>query len=285
LIFFSQFDPSVLAPYPWVFKLQTLSTTINGLILKIGRLKTNLWRGPITQFRVSLGMPPGGNPFFEGQHSPQRVLALFSPLMGAPQPDWPPQSLVTGFAFYDRADHRQGLDLKLARFLESGPPPLVFTLGSSAVHVGRLFYRESLAAIRRLGCRAVLLVGENAIEEPLPPGTVAFPYAPYSQLLPRAALTVHQGGIGTCAQALAAGRPMLLVPFAFDQPDNAARLQRLGVARVIPRQRYSGARAAAEIERLLSDPTYAANATLVARRLAEENGVRAACDAIENHPL
>jgi len=142
-----------------------------------------------------------------------------------------------------------------------------------------------IAAAQRLGCRAVLLVGGNSFHEPLPPGIVAFSYAPFSKIFPRAAVIVHQGGIGTCAQALAAGRPMLVVPFAFDQPDNAARLQRLGVARAIPRKHYTAQRAYSELQSLLSDPAYAARAVEVAHKIAEENGVRVACDAIENHPL
>jgi UDP:flavonoid glycosyltransferase YjiC (YdhE family) len=147
------------------------------------------------------------------------------------------------------------------------------------------FYHASLTAIRRLGCRAVFLVGENSFPEALPPGTAAFPYAPFSQIFPRAAAIVHSAGIGTCAQALAAGRPMLVVPFAFDQPDNAARLQRLGVARTIRRRNYTARRACAELEHLLRDPAYLANANAAAQRIAAENGARAASDAIENHPL
>jgi rhamnosyltransferase subunit B len=161
----------------------------------------------------------------------------------------------------------------------------VFTLGSSAVQQAGNFYHESIAAIQRLGCRAVLLVGSNFYQEPLPPGMVAFPYAPFSKILPRAEVIVHQGGMGTCAQALAAGRPMLVVPFAFDQPDNAARLQRLGLARMIPRKHYTAQRAYSELKLLLTDPAYATSASEVGHKIAEENGVRSACDAIENHPL
>jgi len=112
---------------------------------------------------------------------------------------------------------------------------------------------------------------------------MALPYAPFSKIFPRAAAIVHQGGIGTCAQALASGRPMLVVPFAFDQPDNAARLQRLGVARAIPRKHYTARRTSSDLEHLLTDPAYAARAAAAARRIAGENGVRTACDAIENH--
>jgi rhamnosyltransferase subunit B len=283
LSFFSRFDPSVIATYPYLIKLRTFGPSLYDTVLKLGRLQTQFWRTPLARFRASVGLPLGRDPLFEGQHSPQRVLAMFSPLMAAPQPDWPPNSLATGFPFYDRAEHRQEIDPDLERFLDAGPPPVVFTLGSSAVHHPGRFYHESLAAIRSLGCRAVLLIGGNALSESVPTWTVALPYVPFSKIFPRAAVVVHQGGIGTCAQALASGRPMLVVPFAFDQPDNAARLQRIGVARVIPRANYTGRRAHLELDQLLNDTAYAARATAIARKLAEENGVRAASDAIDNH--
>ena len=283
LSFFSRFDPSVIATYPYLIKLRALGPSLYGTVLKLGRLQTHFWRAPLTRFRASVGLAPGRDPLFEGQHSPQRVLAMFSPLMAAPQPDWPPNTLTIGFPFYDQAEHGQEIDPDLERFLDAGPPPVVFTLGSSAVQQPGRFYHESLAAIRSLGCRAVLLVGGNTLSEPLPAGTMAFPYAPFSRIFPRAAVIVHQGGIGTCAQALASGRPMLVVPFAFDQPDNAALLQRMGVARAIARTNYTGRRAHLELEHLLNDTPYAARAAAVARKLAEENGVRAASDAIENH--
>jgi UDP:flavonoid glycosyltransferase YjiC (YdhE family) len=283
LSLFSRFDPSVIPSHPLIIKLRALGPGFYGIVKKLGRFTTRPWLAPITRFRASVGLPPGRDPVFEGQHSPQRVLAMFSSLMGAPQPDWPAHTLATGFPFYDQAEHGQGIEPELERFLDAGPPPVVFTLGSSAVQRAGDFYRESLAAIRRLGCRAVLLVGGNSLPEPLPPGTMALPYAPFSKIFPRAAAIVHQGGIGTCAQALASGRPMLVVPFAFDQPDNAARLQRLGVARAIPRKHYTARRTSSDLEHLLTDPAYAARAAAAARRIAGENGVRTACDAIENH--
>ncbi len=47
-------------------------------------------------------------------------------------------------------------------------------------------------------------------------------------LVPRLAALVHHGGIGTTAQAMRAGVPQLITPFAHDQFDNAARVERLG---------------------------------------------------------
>ena len=282
VIFFSRFDPPVLAPYPFLAKLRPLGPSLNGLIIRLARATTKPWMAPISRFRAELGLTPGHDPVFEGQHSPQRVLALFSRVMAEPQRDWPPQTLITGFAFYDQADHGGGLDPDLERFLDAGPPPVVFTLGSAAVMQAGTFYKESLAAVRHLGCRAILLAGDNSIPEPLPPGTAVFSYAPFSKILPRASVVVHPGGIGTTAQALVAGRPMLVVPYAFDQPDNAARVERLGMARVISRKNYKARRVTAEVDRLLSNTSYGTAALEIGRRIAEEDGVRSACDAIEN---
>jgi UDP:flavonoid glycosyltransferase YjiC (YdhE family) len=270
---FSRYDPPVLAVLPLLARLRDLGPGVNGLILRLGRATTGAWRKPIVEFRASLGLPPGEDPMFEGQHSPYRVLALFSRVMAEPQPDWPPQARVIGFPFYDRAEHGQEMDGALREFLDAGKPPVVFTLGSSAVFDPGSFFEESLGAVKRLGCRAVLLAGPNAISGPLPPGTAVFPYAPYSQILPRASCVVHQGGVGTCGQALAAGRPMLVMPYGFDQPDNAARLARRGVARVLTRKRYTARRAA--------DSTYAERAAEAARQVAEEDAVGAACQAVE----
>jgi UDP:flavonoid glycosyltransferase YjiC (YdhE family) len=279
--FFSKYDPPVMAPMPILAKLRPLGSGVNGVLVWLAHAKTKPWMKSITEFRASLGMPPGRDPIFEGQHSPQCVLAMFSRLMGEPQPDWPPHVHVIGFPFYDQAEHGQELDPELQRFLDAGEPPVVFTLGSSAVLDAGRFYEESLLAAKHMGRRAVLLAGANAIAGPLPAGTAVFAYAPFSKILPRAACVVHQGGIGTCGQALAAGRPMLVMPYAFDQPDNAARLERLGVARVIGRNRYTARRAAAELDRLLTDGNYAERAKELACSVAQEDAVRAACDTVE----
>lgn len=277
--FFSAYDPPVLPPYPALAKLRALGPVINGVIVNVGKFTTRGWLKPVRQLRSELGLPPGKNPLFEGKHSPELVLGLFSPLLAQPQPDWPSQTVVTGFALYDRAQPSQDLPPQLQQFLAAGPPPIVFTLGSSAVMDPGNFYIESAAAAQQLGCRAVLLVGESRLPE-LPSGVAAFDYAPYSQLFPVAAAVVHQGGIGTTAQVLRAGRPMLVMPYSHDQPDNAARIVRLGVGRAISRHDYRRNRVVAELRQLLHS-NYATSATQVGQCIAAEDGVRSACNAIE----
>ena len=106
-------------------------------------------------------------------------------------------------------------------------------------------------------------------------------YAPYSALFPRAELVVHQGGVGTTAQCLRAGRPMLIMPYSHDQPDNARRMRRMGVARVIQRTSYKPWRVARRLRTMLADPEFEARARSVAEEVGREDGVKSACDALE----
>jgi UDP:flavonoid glycosyltransferase YjiC (YdhE family) len=129
-----------------------------------------------------------------------------------------------------------------------------------------------------------LLIGtdpRNRPEQEVPDSTCVAEYAPYSALFGRAALVVHQGGVGTTAQCLAAGKPMLIMPYAHDQPDNARRMRRLKVARVVRRGNYTPLGVAKRLRAMLEEPKFARNAQRIARRLAHEDGVRAAVDALE----
>jgi len=136
-----------------------------------------------------------------------------------------------------------------------------------------------------LGVRAVLLIGNdprNRPQQELPDSICVAEYAPYSALFPRVALVVHQGGVGTTAQCLRAGRPMLIMPYSHDQPDNARRMRRMGLARIIQRANYKPWRVARRVRAMLATDKYDARAREVAEEVARENGVTTACDALED---
>lgn len=277
--FVSAYDPPVPPFWQWTRKLRLLGPGVMGFLL--GVMKHSYKAKAVTDFRAELGLSDTGNPMFEGQHSPARVLALFSKVFAQPQPDWPPQTEVTGFCFYD-GHHETVMPADLLRFLENGAPPIIFTLGSSAVWVARDFFHESIDAAKRLGRRAVLLIGdERNLPRSLPEGVIAVDYVPYQSLLPRACVVVHHGGVGTTSQGLLAGVPTLIVPFAFDQSDNADHARRLGTSRTLYRKDYNGPRIADELYALLKDPMYARRAMAVSRELKAENGPACAADLIE----
>jgi len=279
LSFFSRHDPPVLPPAPWLAKLARVSKPAYAAIVRFGQWSARPWARPVYELRRELGLSRGLEPLFEARTKADALLGMFSPLVGPPQPDWPANAKATGFAFYDR---HVPMTNDLRRFLDAGDPPIVFTLGSAAVFDPGEFYRESARAAARLRQRAVLLVGPEPENVP-PPSERLFiaDYAPFSELFPRAAAIVHQGGIGTTAQALRAGRPMLIIPYSHDQPDNAARMIRLGVGRTIRRRKYSAATAAAALEPLLNDPAYARRAAQAAAQLQHEDGAAAAANEIE----
>jgi UDP:flavonoid glycosyltransferase YjiC (YdhE family) len=218
-----------------------------------------------------------------GQFSPLGTLALFDPVLASPQRDWPPKTLVTGAAMHDAAaaeSEPEAMQAKLEDFLTSGPPPLVFALGSSAVWLAQDFWKHAIAACQRLGYRGLLLTG-MPLQQPLPATIAAFEYLPYSSVFARAAAVIHQAGIGTLSQALRSGRPQLLTPVGFDQPDNAARAARLGLGRVLPFHRaYSGTRLVRELRVLLDDPAYERAAGAMADRLRGIDGAAAAAERI-----
>src|SRR5215212_2812111 len=278
--FFSNYDPPVFPQMPWTYHVLKLHPAVSRALMRVARWKLDQLAAPLYKLRAELGLKRGGNPMLEGQHSPRMVLALFSSAIAPRQPDWPPQTRVTGFPFYDRRDRpgdEERLDPNLLKFLDAGEPPVVFTLGSSAIYAAGDFYRESVAAARAAGVRALLLTGEpwNRPAE-LPEGVAAFDYAPYGELLPRARAVVHQGGIGTTAQGLRAGAPALVVPFSHDQFDNAARVARIGAGRVLPRAKYRAASAATELRALLADESYTTRAAEIGRQIRAENGAAAA---------
>jgi UDP:flavonoid glycosyltransferase YjiC (YdhE family) len=284
LSFFSAFDPPVLPPYPRLARADRLVPGFGRVIKRVARFVSRKWPEPIYELRSELGLPKGSNPLFDAKHSPSLVLALFSRVLGVEQKDWPQNTLITGFCYYDANAGNQALPPNLEKFVSAGEPPVVFTLGSAAVLAAGDFYEVSAQAAIKLGIRAVLLIGtdpRNRVKTALPETICVAEYAPYSALFNRSAMVVHQGGVGTTAQCLRAGKPMLIMPFSHDQPDNARRMLRLKVGRVIQRGKYTPWRVARKLKQMLTAPLLAERAQSVARQLAAEDGVRTACDALE----
>ncbi|HEX4773639.1 MAG TPA: glycosyltransferase [Bryobacteraceae bacterium] len=284
LLFLSAQDQPALTPLPLLHRLRPGPFVYRALFAFSRRLSAP-WGKPIHEVRRRAGLPPfRGSVFFDSTFSPYGTLAWFSKHFAEPQPDWPRNVTVCGFPFFDQPGP-ESCDLSsLHRFLDTGEPPLLFTLGSSATLQAGSFYHESLRAVQNSKWRAVLLVGKDRAKDlppSIPENVHVAEYAPYSEIMPRCSAIVHQGGIGTTAQALCSGRPMIIVPWSHDQPDNARLVTRLGAGRTFSRERYTGERIARELTALFADPNYAAQAQIIGKAIAAENGVATACDAIE----
>jgi rhamnosyltransferase subunit B len=237
---------------------------------------------PLNEFRRELGLLPlKGNIFSEYINSPQLVLGLFPEWFAPPPLDWPRQLRLTGFPLYDEKGLTV-LEPALDEFINAGDSPIAFTPGSAMLQ-GRPFFSAAAEACRMTGRRGLLLTRfpEN-IPPVLPDGVKHFSYAPFSEILPRCAALVHHGGIGTMAQALAAGIPQLIMPMAHDQFDNGARIEQLKVGMTIPRGKFTAGNVAGMLRRLLDDPACTQRAQAIARNFENARPIETACDVIED---
>jgi rhamnosyltransferase subunit B len=207
----------------------------------------------VNRVRRSIGLKPI-NRVARWSFSPQLVIGMFPEWYAPAQLDWPGQTMLAGFPLFD--GEREGeLPKEVIEFCRGGERPIAVTFGTGMRHGAPLF-REAIEACRTLGARAILLTKfADQLCHPLPSFVLQCRYAPFGKLFPHCAAVVHHGGIGTTAQALAAGIPQLILPMAWDQPDNARRVQRIGAGGWLKANDRTGPQIARALSRLMTRET------------------------------
>jgi len=236
----------------------------------------------LEKLRGSLGLAPiDCSVFGQWIHAPRLGLTLFPYWYAAPAADWQQQIIEGGFPIHD-GDALAGLSPPMQEFLAAGAAPVVISAGS-AMQQSPGFMLNAVRACSMLGRRAVLLGRAGAqLEGQLPATVLRSDYEPFGLLLGQAALLLHHGGIGSSAQALRAAIPQLVLPHAYDQFDNAMRLQRLGVARSLAPARTSTAALARQMSRLFDDSGCHDATLAAARHLAADQPLQRIRAAIES---
>jgi rhamnosyltransferase subunit B len=235
---------------------------------------------PLNALRAKLGLGLVDRVMHRWLHSPQLVIAFFPEWFAAAQPDWPANTHTVGFPLWD-ADGEVAPLAEAKEFLDAGEAPVIFTPGSAGSTMQR-FFRESVKAAGEMGLRAMLVTNyPEQVPKNLPSNIKVFGYLPFSQVLPRAALLVYHGGVGTLAQGIKAGVPHLVVPHGYDQFDSGWRIEQLGLGRSIPHSRYRARRVVRTIEEILSDGTSAQRRREFASRIDSVDAVTRACKLIE----
>lgn len=236
----------------------------------------------VEAMRTALGLAPLRQSIFgEWIHSPQGGVTLFPDWFAAATPDWPQGIVQAGFPLYD-GDAGAGLSPAVSAFLAQGKAPLVFTAGSAMLQA-REFLAQAVQASVALGERAVLLSGADTQVPPdLPASVIHSRYEPFGLLLAHARALIHHGGIGSSAQALRAGVAQLVVPHAYDQFDNALRLEQLGVARSLNGRACSYSRLRSALAAVLGDAHLARACDNVARRFSTGENMQPVRELIES---
>jgi UDP:flavonoid glycosyltransferase YjiC (YdhE family) len=235
----------------------------------------------LNRYRSELGLAPQRRPFRKWIYSPDLVIGMFPDWFGAPQPDWPPNTHAVGFSLLDESGFWK-IPVEFEEFLAAGAPPIVFTRGSrSRSPEAYTFFETSIEVARLLNRRAIFLARErDFIPTNLPDNVGYFGYIPLSRVLPRAAAIIHHGGLGTTAQAFAAGIPQIAVPLSNDQPDNAARIERLGAGLRLSPGQYRAAPVARKLQFLFDSDQVRSACRKLAACMAARNSLDHACGLI-----
>ncbi len=279
-IFWSAEQPAVLPTGSKIF--QRLPFFLRKILYALGdRFYIDRALAPgVNRFRFKLGLPKVHNIFSKWIYSPQKVIGLFPEWLTPPRADWPSPLKLPGFLQYDE-NPEELLAPEILKFLAAGEAPLVFTYGTFMTQ-GYHFFKTSLEAARKLGRRSLILTQHpEQLPDLNPEKEMHLSYVPLQKLLPHVAAIVHHGGIGTIAQALAAGVPQLIVPMAYDQPDNAFRLEKLGVSLSIPREKYSLDHAVKSLQKLLDSPEIKAQCMKYSKKIDFKQAEQSLCEELE----
>lgn len=232
----------------------------------------------LNRARAAAALAPVDNFWQHMQRSADASVALFPAWYAPTQPDWPAPMVHAGFQLFD-PNPQAPLSPELRRFLDAGDAPIVFTPGTGYLH-GEHYFRSALAAVQKLGRRAVFLTKFPAQLPRDLPGTVLWQeFVPLRALLPHAALLVYHGGIGTLAEALQAGVPQLVVPCSFDQFDNGRRVRELGLGATLQMRFMGGFMLARAMRPLLAAPLRA-HCQAMAAKLGSATDTDAVCDLL-----
>lgn len=278
----SVLDPPLLVPGAAAWR-RWRSPRLNRLAWRLMDLAFNdrHFTRPLNAVRARCGLAPVDHALGPWLHRTDALLGMFPDWYAPPPADWPRPLQLTGFPLQD-GDLGQPLPPAVAEFLRQGPPPVLFVPGT-ANGAAQDFFRVSVQACGQAGLRGLFVTHfADQLPRPLPAGLLHADYLPFGALLPRVAAIVHHGGIGTVAQALRAGVPQLLRPVAYDQFDNADRVQRLGAGEVLLPRRYTAPAVAQALRRLADDALRGQRCRALATRLAASaDPLEAAADAVQ----
>lgn len=235
---------------------------------------------PLNTFRATLGLPKMSRVMNRWWFSPQRILGLYPDWYSPVPSEWKHQMLLPGFPYFDTMTDRSNLS-EVQAFLDAGPAPLVFSQ-ASLVKDAKAYFSTCADIATEMNRRAILLTAHpEHLPRPLPNGVVSFGFVPLSDVLPRAAAFIHHGGVGSIAQALAAGVPQLTVPAFIDQPDNSKRLLKLGVSANLMPKDFSKEKVVPLLSKLISSSTVKENCRKFAHLSEDRDSFTRAAEALE----
>ncbi len=239
----------------------------------------------INDYRYSINLPPVHNIRAEVFNSSWLNLLAYSRVFATDENTWGDNYKLCG---YFNLDNGQSFELpkSLLVFLEQGPAPMFFSMGSLAFFEGRQFdiLAIFLEAIALSGCRAIIQADWDNIEyvNPNNPDIFLIDYIPHEKILPKCFGVVHHGGAGTSHAALLSECPSIVIAYAWDQFYWGKELVRMGASAGILKRKYlEPVQLAGAIRSLIRDPEYKQNMLTIRRNIKREKGPEKAVGYIQ----
>jgi len=237
-------------------------------------------KSDIATMRAEAGLAPQSRFLHRWCFSNDLTLALFPDFFAPPQPDWPANVHLTGHVSWDPPVDNQIVQ-SLDAFIEPGKKPIVVLAGSAGPESAG-FYQNWIDAAKKLERQLILLErNQNLVPQPLPKHVFHAKYFPIDQVVDRAAVIGHSGGVGTTLRSLAAGVPQILCPKVNDQPDNASRVQRLGVGKIIQQANPAVEQITAALNQTIDNRDILGNCKTNQARFPDFDPIQKCCDLIE----
>ncbi len=170
---------------------------------------------------------------------------------------------------------------ELPDHLSGGDGALIYlslgSLGSADVElVQRLV--DVLGATRH---RVVVSKGPLADQIALHDNMTGDAFLPQPAILPQVHLVITHGGNSTVTEAFHHGKPMVVLPFFWDQVDNAQRVDETGFGVRLSTHGFRDRELTRAIERLLADRALHGRLAAMSARVKAEPGIAKAADLIE----
>ena len=234
----------------------------------LNRLRAELGLSPVQDWASWLGYP-------------QRSIALWPDWFAPAEPDWPVGVVPVGFMADSEVETGEIPD-EVQAILDSGEAPVLIT-GGTGMYLGAEFYTVSAEACRLLNRRGILVTQyQKQLPKHLPDCVRWFGYLPFRTLMRHMGAVIHHGGMGTLSCATAAGIPQLVLAMGADRPDNALRLQRLGVAEYLPPPAWQPSTVAEKLRKVTKSQAIRERCKDLARRVAVTDPLTATCKIIED---
>jgi MGT family glycosyltransferase len=231
--------------------------------------------------RAELGLKPLRS-LFDQYASAERVLVLGSQAFDFPADRLPANVRYVGTPIDDR-------DLAPEAWRNPWPSedarPLVLVSLSSLQQGQAPVLHRIVGTLAGMPVRALVTLGPLNKEDFSAPGNVVLEtFVPHSAVLPHVEALITQCGLGGMTKALMHGVPLICIPLAGDQPDNAARVQFHGAG-----VRLSGSASVGQIRaalsRVLSEPAFREAARNLGASMGGAVAEEVAADELESLAL